>query len=146
MKVLFIKDLRGQGKKGEIKEVKDGYAQNYLIKNCYAKKLTEDTLNGYKKEKEFEKTKDEQLSKDAKENKVKLERLELSFKVKTGANDKVFGSISPKQIKDELEKKGFNIEKKDIVTNGSLASLGYHEVSINVHKGIIAKIKIHIEK
>jgi len=146
MKVLFIKDLRGQGKKGEIKEVKDGYAQNFLIKNGYAQKLTENTLNGYKKEKDFEKAEDERLSLEAKENQAKLEKIELTFKVKTGANDKVFGSISPKQIKDELVKLGYKVDKKDITTTSSLASLGYHDVKINLYKGIFAKIKVHIEK
>ena len=146
MKVLFTKDLKGQGKKGEIKDVKDGYAQNFLIKKGYAEKLTENTLNSFQKEKAFEKSEDERLNMEAKSKKEKMEKLALSFKVKTGKDDKVFGSISPKQIKEELEKLGYNIDKKDIIAESSLASLGYHDVKITLYKKTFAKIKIHIEK
>lgn len=146
MKVLFIKDLKGQGKKGEIKEVKDGYAENFLIRKGYAEKLTENTLNSYKKEKAFEKSEDERLTLEAKNKKEKLENLEITFKVKTGKDDKVFGSISPKQIKEELERLGYSIDKKDIAASSSLASLGYHDVKITLYKSVFAKIKIHITK
>ena len=91
MKVLFVKDLRGQGKKGEIKEVKAGYAQNYLIKNGYAVQLNEQTLSKYNKEQE--KLKQEDLSSREKANKIKtkLEKEELVFKVRVGEHDRVFG-------------------------------------------------------
>ena len=99
MKVIFIKDLRGQGKRGEIKEVKDGYAENYLIKNGYAKKLTEQNYNQFLETKKEEKELDEKLRKEAESKKTKLSKMEIVFKVKTGAQDKVFGSINVKQIK-----------------------------------------------
>lgn len=146
MKVIFIKDVKNQGKKGEIKEVKDGYAQNFLIKSGYAKKLDEKSYNEFQTEKKYEKEQDEKLTREAKITKEKLEKIELSFKVKTGQNDKVFGSISPKQIKEELEKKGFNIDKREITSKEALSTLGYHEVKISLYKDIYAKIRIILEK
>ena len=146
MKVIFIKDLRGQGKRGEIKEVKDGYADNFLIKNGYAKKLTEHNYNEYLETKKEEKELDDKLRKEALKLKELLSKLEIKFKVKTGAQDKVFGSISTKQIKDELEKNNISIDKKQIELDSSISSLGYHDVKIVLYKDIIGVLKIKLEK
>ncbi len=146
MKVIFLKDLRGQGKKGEIKEVKDGYAQNFLIKNKYAERLTEESLGRYKREKKQEEQLDQQNREDAKVLKEKLNKEEIVFKVKTGDNDRVFGSISPKQIKVELDKKGYRIDRKQIESDHPISSLGYHDVKINLYKDIFAKIRVKLEK
>jgi len=146
MKVIFTKDLRGQGKRGEIKEVKDGYAKNFLIKNGYASQLTDSTLGKYNRECAFQKEQDDKLRSEAKILKEKMEKEELVFMVKTGNNDQVFGSISSKQIKDELEKKGYNIDKKQVVFDHTVASLGYHDVKITLYKEIFAKIKVKLEK
>ena len=146
MKVIFTKDLRGQGKRGEIKEVKDGYAKNFLIKNGYASQLTDSTLGKYNRECAFQKEQDDKLRSEAKILKEKMEKEELVFMVKTGNNDQVFGSISSKQIKDEIEKKGYNIDKKQVVFDHTVASLGYHDVKITLYKEIFAKIKVKLEK
>jgi len=119
MKVIFTKDLRGQGKRGEIKEVKDGYAKNFLIKNGYASQLTDSTLGKYNRECAFQKEQDDKLRSEAK---------------------------ILKQIKDELEKKGYNIDKKQVVFDHTVASLGYHDVKITLYKEIFAKIKVKLEK
>lgn len=146
MKVIFIKDLRGQGKKGEIKEVKDGYAENYLIKNNYAKKLTENNYNQYLASKKEEEEQDKKLRKEAETLKEKISKIELVFKVKTGAQDKVFGSVSTKQIKEELENKKIVIDKKQIELDEGLSSLGYHDVKIDLYKDVIATVKVKLEK
>lgn len=146
MKVIFIKDLRGQGKRGEIKEVKDGFAENYLIKNGYAKKLTEQNYNQYLVEKKEEADLDQKNRKEANSLKDKLAKLELTFKVKTGEQDRVFGSVSSKQIKEELEKKSIIIDKKQILIDGGLSSLGYHDVKIELYKDIIGVVKVKLEK
>lgn len=146
MKVIFIKDLRGQGKKGEIKEVKDGYAENFLIKNGYANKLTEKNYNEFLENRKEEKEQDEYLRNEAKKLKEILSNTEIVFKVKTGAQDKVFGSVSTKQIKEELDKKNINIDKKQILIKDSLSSLGYHNVNIELYKDIIGVIKVKLEK
>ena len=146
MKVIFIKDLRGQGKKGDIKEVKDGYAENYLIKNGIAKKLTEQNYNQFLETKKEEAELDKKLRKEAEELKKKLANMELVFKVKTGAQDKVFGSVSTKQIKEELDKKKIDIDKKQIQLDEGLSSLGYHDVKIELYKDVIGIVKVKLEK
>lgn len=146
MKVIFIKDLKKQGKKGEIKEVKDGYAQNYLIKNGYAIKVTEKNLENYEKEKQEEKALFNSKKEEAQKLKEQLEKVILQFKVKTGEQDRVFGSISGKQIKDELHKKGFKIEKRQIELNGSLSSLGFHTIKVNLFKEVTASLKVKLVK
>ena len=134
MEVIFLKDLKNQGKKGEIKNVKDGYAENFLIKNGYATKKT-------KKAKE-----DEEKRKEALELKEKLSKVVLEFKVKTGEQDKVFGSISVKQIKEELAKLDYKIEKSAIEITNPLSTLGFHNIKINLYPNITAEIKVHLVK
>ena len=145
MKVIFIKDLKNQGKKGEIKEVKDGYAKNFLIKNGYAIKETTESLRILDRDNKKAQELDEQHKKEAQELKQKLEQEKISFQVKTGQNDKVFGSISAKQIKDKLDEK-YKIDKKQILIKNPITSLGFHEVEIHLYKDIKAKIKVEVKK
>ena len=146
MEVIFIKDLKNQGKKGQIKNVKDGYAENFLIKNGYAVKKTKENvakLNHEVKKKEQE---EEDNKKKANELKKLLAKETLEFKVKTGEGDKVFGSISVKQIKEELNKKGYTIEKNQINYKNPIQSLGFHDVELNLYSDINAIIKVHVIK
>ena len=146
MKVIFIKDLKKTAKKGEIKEVKDGYAENYLIKNGYAVAYNDKNVRIIEKEKKEEKTQDDIKRKEAIALKNKLEKEKISFKVKVGEQDKVFGSISIKQIREELNKLGYKIDKNSITLASSLQSLGYHNVEINIYKEVKAIIKIELTK
>lgn len=145
MKVIFIKDLKNQGKKGEIKEVKDGYAKNFLIKNGYAVKETIESKKILDRENKKAKEQDEENRKKATELKKELEKKTYKFKVKTGQGDKVFGSISVKQIKEELDK-NFKIDKKQILITNPIQSLGFHNVEISLYKEIKAQIKIEVIK
>lgn len=146
MQVIFVKDLRKQGKKGEIKTVADGYAKNFLIKNGYAIPVNERNMNNLQHEKAKEEKLDQENKKDAIKLKNKIEKEKVEFQVKTGKDDKVFGSISPKQIKEELDKRGYKIDKKQIEIENSITSLGYHDVKINLYSDIYATIKIHVVK
>ena len=144
MQVIFIKDLKHQGKKGEIKEVKDGYAQNFLIKNGYAVKKNDLNVGILNRQKKEEKELDDYNRKMALDMKNKIECEKISFVVKTGKGDKVFGSVSAKQIKDKLDK--YNISKNQSVIDTPLSSLGYHEVRINLYKDIFAIVRVELKK
>lgn len=146
MEVIFIKDLKNQGKKGQIKEVKDGYAQNYLIKNGYAVVKTKENLAKLQAEQAKKVASDQENKEQALKLKEQIDKIIIEFKVKTVEADRVFGSISVKQIKDELAKMNFNIEKSQIELTNPIASLGFHNVQIKLYPGIEATIKVHLIK
>ena len=146
MKVIFCQDVKGVGKKDDIKEVKDGYAINFLIKKNLAVVANQENLTKLKKEQSQRKEEYNNAKQEAIEEKKKLEKLTLTFKVKTGEGDRVFGSIKQKQVKEELKANGFNIEKNQIKLQDSLASLGFHKVEIELHKEVNATIKVHLVK
>ncbi len=145
MKIILLEDVRKQGKKGDIIEVKEGYG-NFLIKNKQAVLATTTGINRLNEEKMNKALDEEKKIKECENLKKKLEALNISFKVKTGAQDKVFGSVSAKQIEEELSKKGFSINKKLIKINNPLSSLGFHNVDIELHKKVIATIKVQLVK
>ena len=146
MKVILLKDVKKQGKKDDILEVSDGYAQNYLFKNGLAVKYTNASKNILDNELKSREIKDNLLVKDCEDLKKKIEKLDLVFKVKVGSNGKVFGSISSKQIVEELSKKGINIDKKTIKINNPIDTLGVHIVDINLHKKVSAKLNIQVKE
>ena len=145
MQVIFLKDLKGQGKKGEIKEVADGYAINFLIKKGYAVKKTETSLNKLNIQKENDRLQDEKCTKEALEMAKKLENMVITFTAKAGAGDRMFGSISSKQIKEELDKKGYSFDKKQIKSE-TINSFGFHNVEINLYKNVMGTIRVEVRK
>ena len=138
--------MKKVAKKGDIKEVKDGYAENYLIKNKIAVAYTEKNIKTLNEEKKQEDLLDKEKKEEANALKKELEKLNLVYKVKTGDHDRVFGSISQKQIKESLTEKGYKIDKKQITLTTSLASLGFHKVEIELYKDIKAELKVQLVK
>lgn len=145
MKVIFLQDVKKQAKKDEIKEVKDGYA-NYLINQKLAVPYTQKSAEVLKGEIQERKDKEDALVAECNKIRKKLEGKNIKFKVKTGEKDKVFGSISSKQISEELTKIGFDIDKKKIQINNDINSLGTHIVTINLHKKVVFNINVILEK
>lgn len=142
MKVIFIKDLKKQGKVNEIKEVSDGYATNFLIKNGYAVKYTKtsnEILNTNIKNQQLE---EEKNIKEATRIKNELEKLEIVFNIKSGANGKTFGTVSTKQIAEKLNELNYKIDKKQILIDNPLNILGTHLVNINLHKKVNCQLKV----
>ena len=142
MKVIFLNDVKGQGKKDEIKEVSDGYAMNFLIKKGLAEPANTNNVKNLNKKIETNKLEENLLIKDMKKLKKELEKLVLEFPVTTGKQEMMFGSISIKQIKEALTKKGYNIDKTKIKITDPITSLGIHNVNIELHKKVIATIKV----
>lgn len=146
MKVILLKDVKNQGKKDDIIDVSDGYATNYLIKNKLAVMYTKISKNVLDNEIKERNDLEEKLVSELNLIKDKLDNIEIKFKVSTGELDKVFGSISSKQIHEELKKMGYNIDKKCIKILTPLDTLGVHDVNIELHKKVKFRIKVILVK
>ena len=144
MKVIFLKDLKKQGKKNEIKEVSDGYAINYLIKNGYAVKYTKSSGDILDAQIASDKLNEEINIKNANETKTKIEKETIKFMVQTGNDGRMFGSISSKQICDKLSEIGYKIDKKNIKIDGGLSSIGAHYVEVALYKKVVAKVRVEL--
>lgn len=146
MKVIFIKNLKNQGKIDEIKEVSDGYATNFLIKNGYAVKYTKGSQERLEDDIKNRALEEEKNIKQAKELKTKLEKENLIYISKSGVDGRIFGNISTKQINEKLITLGYTIDKKKIKIDTPLNLLGTHYVNIELHKTVLAKLKVTIKE
>ena len=144
MKVILLKDVKKQGKKDQIIEVSDGYAQNYLIKNGLAVKYT--TTSKTVLDKQISKRNADELIEKCKEIKAKIEKKELIFNAKTGKNGKIFGTISSKQIAEKLAELKIEVDKKTIDIKNPIDTLGTHLVDINLHKKVKAEAKVVVKE
>jgi len=147
MKVILTKDIKGTGKKGDVIEVRDGYGRNFLLPNGLAMPASEGNIKRFEHIlKEFEKKK-ERLIKTAGDIKAKLEEITLNIKKKAGQDGKLFGSVTPQELSDLIKKEtGIYIEKKKIRIEEPIKSTGLHTFSVNIEKGIIASVKLEVEK
>lgn len=145
MKVIFLQDVKKQAKKDEIKEVKDGYAK-YLIAQKLAVAYTTKSAEVLKSEIKSRQDEEDALVAECNKIKSKLENKNIKFKVKTGKEDKVFGSVSSKQISEELSKLGYDIDKKKIQIKEDINTLGTHIVKVVLHKKVSFNINVILEK
>ncbi|MFO1442268.1 50S ribosomal protein L9 [Bacillus sp. Bva_UNVM-123] len=147
MKVIFLKDVKGKGKKGEVKNVADGYAQNFLIKQGLAVEASQGNisqLNAQKKKEE--KLAAEELA-DAKKLKEKMDKITVEFSTKAGEGGRLFGSITSKQIADELQKiHNIKIDKRKIELSDAIRSLGYTKVPVKLHTEVTATLNVHVKE
>lgn len=145
MKVIFLKDVKGKGKKGEIKNVADGYAHNFLFKNNLAVEATKESMSKLEAQKKrAEKDAAEELA-EAKALKEKLEQITVEFKAKAGEGGRLFGSITSKQIAEELQKKhSIKIDKRKIDMHDAIRALGYTNVNVKLHHDVTATLKVHV--
>ncbi len=145
MRVILLKDVKKQGKKDDVIEVKDGYG-TYLINNKLAVLETKGSSKILKKQQEEAALEESLLLKECEDIKRKLEKMTLNFNVNTGKNGQVFGQISTKQIAEELRKKGFDIDKRKIKLDVPINTLGVTNVKVILHKDVEATLKIHLQK
>ena len=146
MKVILLKDVKKQGKKDDIIEVSDGYGLNYLIKNGFAVVATKTSTKILSQELDLRKQEEEKLIEEMQAMRDKIIRENITFKVKTGAMDKVFGNISSKQIAEYLNKMGYKVDKKQIQIDSPLDTLGTHNVTVELHKKVRFNIRVNLVK
>ena len=145
MKVVFLKDVKGKGKKGEIKEVAEGYARNFFIKNGYAKEANNQALSEIQGQKRLEEKNAAAELQAAKDLKEQLEAITVEIKAKSGEGGRLFGSVSTKQIADALQKKhGFKVDKRKMDCNDGIRSLGFTNVPVKLHQDVKATLKVHV--
>lgn len=145
MKVVFLKDVKGKGKKGEIKEVAEGYARNFLIKNGHAKEANNQAISELQGQKRLEEKNAAAELQTAKDLKEQLEAITVEVKAKSGEGGRLFGSVSTKQIADALQKKhGFKVDKRKMDCNEGLRSLGFANIPVKLHQDVKATLKVHV--
>ncbi|GEM05184.1 50S ribosomal protein L9 [Halolactibacillus miurensis] len=145
MKVIFTQDVKGKGKKGEVKNVSEGYARNYLLKNNLAVEATAGNLKGLEAQKNKEKQKEQEEVKEAEKLRDELKKLEVTLKTKAGEGGRLFGSITSKQIAEELHKSHkIKIDKRKIELDQPIRSLGYTNVPVKLHNDVTGEIKVHV--
>ena len=145
MKVIFLEDVKGKGKKGEIKDVSVGYAQNFLLKNKLAIEATPGNLSKLKGQKKLaEKNAAEELA-EAKQLKEQIEKVTVEMKAKSGEGGRLFGSITTKQIADELNKKeGIKVDRRRMELPDAIRALGYTNIPVKIHQEVTATLKVHV--
>lgn len=145
MKVLLLQNVRGSGMKGEIVEVSDGYAKNFLIKNNLAK-MADKSVVDEKKSQEASREREMKLQREEAENKAKiLKGKTFVIEANLGANGKMFGAISSKEIASALEKDGIKIDKKQIVLKYNIKSAGTYNIEAKLYSGVVAKFIVIVK-
>ena len=147
MKVIFLQDVKGKGKKGDVKEVPNGYAQNFLLKNNLAKEANKSSISQLDGQKKAQEKQEAEILEEAKELKGFLEKEEtvVELKAKAGEDGRLFGSIPSKQIAEGLNKQyKVKLDKRKIELNNPIRTLGYTNVPVKLHHEVTATIKVHV--
>ena len=147
MKVIFLEDVKGKGKKGEIKEVPTGYAQNFLIKKNLAKEANAQAIGELRgKQKSQEKAHAEMVAEvQAIKAKLEEEATVVAFTEKVGPDGRTFGSITNKKIADELQKQfGLKIDKRNIKVDSPIRSIGLIDVPVKIYQDVTSVIRLRV--
>ena len=147
MEVILLVDVKKVGKKNQTVKVSDGYANNFLLKQKLAVPVSKKSGEILEEQKETARINEENNKKDAQALAERLKDITLEFTAKVGKDSKLFGSISLKQVEEEM-KKQFNItiDKRKFIDKGPLDMLGIYKLRIELYKGVIGEIKVHISE
>lgn len=145
MKVILLQDVKRQGKKGEVVDVNEGYARNFLVKKGFAEIATASKLNDITQKKSAADFHKAEEIKATKEMAKEINGKSFTVKIKAGANGKVFGSVTSQNVSDALQLAGYAVDKKKIVLSSPIKNLGEYEVDLKLLEGISAKIRISVE-
>lgn len=144
MKVIFIKDVKGQGKKGQVKEVSEGYASNFLLPRGLARPATEGNVKVLENQNAAEQKRKQQEKEEAVALGEKLETVTVELKAKAGEGGKLFGAITSKQIAEALGKQGYKIDKRKIELDEPIRTLGVTQMSVKLHPDVKATLKVQV--
>ncbi len=145
MKVILLEDIKSLGKKGDVVEVSNGYADNFLFSKKKGLPATKENMKKLEQQKARDAADAAHILEQAKELKSKLEALIIKVSMKKGEGDKVFGSVSSKEIAQEAKAQhSVEIDKKKIVLGEAIKSFGLHEVEIKLHPQVSAKLKVEV--
>ncbi|MGN0807058.1 MAG: 50S ribosomal protein L9 [Candidatus Coproplasma sp.] len=145
MKVILLQDVKGQGKKGELKEVNDGYARNFLIKKGLAIEATATKINELNQKQQATAYHKEEELKAMRALAKEIDGKTFNLNIKVGQNGKVFGSVTAADIADCLKEAGYDIDKKKIVIDGPIKLVGVYSVALKLAEGVSAKINVDVK-
>lgn len=147
MKVILLEDVRGTGKKGEVKEVSDGYTKNFLLKNKKAIVATSVNLNVNAQKKSADEFHEQERVKEFTRMKENLKNKQFNIFVKVGENGKLFGAITTKEIAEVITKDfGETVDKRQVVLSQAIKTIGSFKVEIKLYKNISADVVINVIK
>ncbi|WP_160725990.1 50S ribosomal protein L9 [Bacillus sp. USDA818B3_A] len=145
MKVIFLKDVKGKGKKGEVKNVADGYAHNFLIKQGLAIEANNANVSSLDAQKKKEEKIAAQELEEAKKLKEVLDKVTVELKAKAGEGGRLFGSITTKQVAEELQKKhAIKIDKRKMELADAIRTLGHTKVPVKLHHEVTATLTVSV--
>lgn len=144
MKVIFLKDVKGQGKKGEVKDLSEGYIRNFLLPQGLAAIASDGNVKQLEQQKQAEKKRKDKEKEDAQALAAKLAETAVVIKAKSGEGGRLFGSITSKQIAEEMEKMGLSVDKRKIQMEDAIRTLGATVIAIKIHPEVTAQVKVQI--
>lgn len=146
MKVILNQDVKGQGKKGDLIDVSDGYARNFLLPKNLAIPASKENINVLKGQQESREYRQQKELEEAQATAKKIDEIKVILKAKAGDNGKLFGSITSKDVSEALtEQHHIKIDKKKFVLPDGIKALGTTNVDIKIHSGVVAKLKVSVE-
>lgn len=146
MKVLLLDNIENIGKRGEVKEVKNGLARNFLLPKKLALKATDHNIKAWESRLNSLKLKDAKILEDAQAIADKLNTVEISIAMKAGEEDRLFGSVTTQHIADSINEKGYEVDRKTIQLSEPIKTLGNFDIPVKLHPEVIANIKLDVVK